>query len=187
MIVSDLIGHDLELADLARGISFPGMRLFEKRVGRTVFVLGSESDPVFPGIVEAAAAETNGIHIFPTLNRYIGNLSDHHSFEQQGQPFLFLSCGQGRHYHSRQDTLDWINFAKLGRIVEFVAALIEKIDRRPGDRARERDDPFEFEMRMIRKLAGPFLPVVLKLAGVPMPKDRDDLDLLIESLVGGIR
>lgn len=181
VIVSDLIGHDLNLADI--GINLPGSKLLMPHLHETVFITGAESDPVFPAIVEETARETKGIRVFPTLNRYIGSPSDHYAFEQEGHPFLFLSCAQGRYYHDERDTLDWINFKKLARITEFVAGLIEKIDDNPAKRTRKKSDPFEFEIRMIRKTVGPALPLILRSFGESMPENREDLDQLIGMLV----
>ena len=180
VIVSDLIGHDLNLRDL--GITTPGAGILQHRMGKTIFLLGAESDPVFPSIVEEAASSSKGINVFPTLNSYIGNMSDHHSFEQQGQPFLFLSCGMGRHYHQPEDDLTWINFRKLANITRFVADLIERIDEKPGDRSRKSEETVEFEIRMIKKAVGLAYPLLLKAAGVSKPSNRADLNRLVSSL-----
>jgi len=181
VIVSDLIGHDLSLADL--GIDIPGADLLLPQVGKTVFVLGAESDAAFPRVVEEAAAETKGIKVFPTLSRYIGTPSDHMAFERAGQPTLFLSCAQGRYYHDVRDDLDWINFKKLARITEFVAACIRKIDESPGGETAELPDTVDFELRMIRRAVGPLLPLLLKRYGLAMPTTRPEMDALIGLLV----
>ncbi|MDF1861972.1 MAG: M28 family peptidase [Verrucomicrobiales bacterium] len=181
VIISDLIGHDLKLADL--GVGIPGVDLLMPQVGKTVFVLGAESDAVLPDIVEEAAAETKGIHVFPTLSRYIGAPSDHMAFERGGQPTLFLSCAQGRFYHDEKDTLDWINFKKLARITDFVAACIRKIDETPGGETTGVADTVDFEVRMIRQAVGPALPLLMKRYGVEMPKTREEMDALIGLLV----
>ncbi len=181
VIVSDLIGHDLKLADL--GVDIPGVDLLIPKVGKTVFVLGSESDAVFPGIVEEAAAESKGINIFPTLSRYIGAPSDHMAFEEGGQPTLFLSCAQGRYYHHEKDDLDWINFKKLASIAEFTAASIRKIDETPGGETEQVPDTLDFEVRLISRAVGPALPLLLKRYGVEMPKTREEMDALIGLLV----
>ncbi|MEM7600180.1 MAG: M28 family peptidase [Verrucomicrobiota bacterium] len=181
VIVSDLIGHDLKLADL--GIEITGVDLLMPQVGKTVFVLGAESDAAFPGIVEEAAAETKGINIFPTLSRYIGAPSDHMAFEEGGHPTLFLSCAQGRYYHHEKDDLDWINFKKLAAITEFTAACIRKIDETPGRQGGEASDTLDFEVRMIRKAVGPALPVLMKRYGVGLPKTREEMDALVGLLV----
>src|SRR5690606_32256925 len=105
------------------------------------------------------------------------------SFERQGQPFLFLSCGQGRYYHDGRDTLDWINFDKLARIAGFVARLLRGLDANPGQRGRPRVDPFDFESRMIRRAAGPALPLALKAMGRDLPATREEMDAVIRKLV----
>jgi hypothetical protein len=153
------------------------------QVGKTVFVLGAESDAVLPDIVEEAAAETKGINVFPTLSRYVGAPSDHMPFERGGQPTLFLSCAQGRYYHHEKDDLDWINFKKLARITEFTAACIRKIDERPGGETKEVPDTVDFEVRMIRRAVGPALPLLMKRYGVEMPTKREEMDALIGLLV----
>ncbi len=181
VIVSDLIGHDLKLADL--GVAIPGVDLLLPQVGKIVFVLGAESDAAFPEIVEEAAAETKGIKVFPTLSRYIGAPSDHMAFEQRGQPTLFLSCAQGRYYHHEKDNLDWINFKKLAHITEFVAACLRKIDASPGGATAERPDTVDFEVRLIREAVGPLLPLLMKRYGVAMPTTRQEMDALIKLLV----
>jgi len=181
VIVSDLIGHDLKLADF--GVDIPGVDFLMPKVGKTVFVLGAESDATFPGIVEEAAAETKGINVFPTLSRYIGAPSDHFAFEKAGHPTLFLSCAQGRYYHHEKDDLAWINFKKLASITEFTAACIRKIDERPGGAGTGVPDTVDFEVRMIRAAVGPALPLLMKRYGVSMPTTREEMDALIGLLV----
>jgi hypothetical protein len=181
VIVSDLIGHDLKLADF--GVNIPGVDFLMPQVGKTVFVLGAESAAAFPGIVEEAAAETKGLKVFPTLSRYIGAPSDHYAFEKAGHPTLFLSCAQGRYYHHEKDDLNWINFKKLACITEFVAACLRKIDERPGGATTEVPDTVDFEVRMIRQAVGPLLPLLMKRYGVAMPTTRKEMDALIKLLV----
>lgn len=181
VIVSDLIGHDLKLADF--GVDIPGVDFLTPQVGKTVFVLGAESGAAFPAIVEEAAAETKGINVFPTLSRYIGAPSDHYAFEKAGHPTLFLSCAQGRYYHNEKDDLAWINFKKLACITEFVATCIRKIDERPGGAGTEVPDTVDFEVRMIRAAVGPALPLLMKRYGVAMPTTREEMDALIGLLV----
>jgi len=140
---------------------------------------------LFPRDCRRGPAESKGLRVFPTLNPYIGNLSDHHSFEKQGRPFLFLSCARGRYHHHPGDDLKWINFDKLARITAFIAALLRRIDERPGERWRVRIDPFALEMRMIRKAASPALPILLKALGREIPASREELDAVFGRLVGG--
>ena len=180
-IITDLIGHDLCIADL---IEVPTMmKPLLPNTEKIVFMTGAESDGIFPEIVEEIAAAHSGIKIFPTLNSYVGNMSDHHAFEQNGHPYLFFSCAQGKYYHHELDTLDWINFPKLAYITNFIADLIWKLDETPAGEQPDADDPIDFEIRMIKKAVGPKLPLLLKAAGIAMPGNRKELDDLINGIV----
>ena len=47
------------------------------------------------GEVLEAAGVSKGLKLVPTLNRYVGDMSDHGIFRQHGVPYFFLSCGRG--------------------------------------------------------------------------------------------
>ena len=105
----DLISHDVELGFVPAG-SLPPKA--EERIRPLLFITGAESDGHLPGAVESAAAAVDGLNVVPTLNAYVGDMSDHHAFRLGGEHYLFLSCGQGRYYHRPEDSLDapgWIN------------------------------------------------------------------------------
>ncbi len=156
VIVSDLIGHDLKLADL--GVDIPGVDFLMPQVGKTVFVLGAESDAAFPGIVEEAAAETKGINVFPTLSRYIGAPSDHELSKAAGIPPSSSVVLRGATTTMRRMTSTGSTFKKLACITEFVATCIRKIDESPGGAGTEVPDTVDFEVRMIRAAVGPACP-----------------------------
>ena len=69
-----------------------------------------------------------GLRIQPALNRYVGDLSDHHVFRVEERPYMFLSCGRWAHYHMPTDTPEKLNYAKMAKI----AALSEELVRRAG-------------------------------------------------------
>ncbi len=189
VIVTDLIGHDASLDDLhlrlpgwarfAAGVAFP-------HIAKLVAVMGSESDGTFPAIIESAAARAKALRVVPTQSDYVGPMSDHAAFAKAGQPFLFLSCGQGKHYHAKEDDMRWINFDKLAHITRFVADIIARIDATPADADREPYDPFDLEMRMLRRALGPALVPVLARFGITMPTCREELDELLDELLHGI-
>jgi len=176
VIVMDLIGHDVTLPH-PMGRFVPGLKSL-------LFLLGCESSPQFPPLVEEAADEASGLKIVPTLNRYIGHMSDYHAFRLGGEPFLFLSCGQGKHYHQPTDDLRWINFAKVERVFEFVASLVRRIDATTIE--AEMHDPAEFEIAMLKEAFGLALPVLLQAVGRRSLEDRADLDALIGTLAAGL-
>jgi hypothetical protein len=189
VIVTDLIGHDASLDDLhlrlpgwarfAAGMAFPN-------IGKLVAVMGAETDGTFPGIIEAAASRAWDLRVVPTQYGYVGPVSDHAAFSKAGQPFLFLSCGQGKHYHAKEDDMRWINFDKLAHITRFVADIIARIDNTPSDADREPFDPFDLEIRMLRRALGPALVPVLARFGITMPTCREELDELLDDLLHGI-
>lgn len=181
-IVTDLVGHDATDVDLPVPASIMALMPHLKNL---VAVIGAESNGTFPAIVEAASKEAKKLRVMTTLHDYVGSVSDHAPFADAGQPFLFLSCGQGRHYHMPQDTMEWINFDKLAHITCYIAALVERIDRTPADADRSPTDPFEIEMRMIRKAIGPALPIALKYLRLSMPKTREELTQLVDDLAHG--
>lgn len=180
VIVTDLVGHDVEPADLglpaAAGKVMPHLK-------KLVAVMGAESDGVFPAVVEKAAQKATGLKVLSTLHRYVGPLSDHAAFAEAGHPFLFLSCGEGKHYHTPQDTLEWINFDKLAHITRFLADLMEGIDAVPDDADRSPVDPFEIEIRMLRRALGPLAVVALSAYGLKLPKSRQELDEFLRTLL----
>ena len=112
-VITDLVGHDATDCDLP----IPGVvKTFLPGLKKLVAVMGAETDGTFPAIVEDATKKARGLRVISTLYGYVGPVSDHAAFSEAGQPFLFLSCGQGRHYHTPGDTMEWINFDKLARI-----------------------------------------------------------------------
>jgi len=189
IIVTDLIGHDFCVDDLMGAMS---ESFVSNTCGldKTLFVTGAESDKVFPGIIEKLAPRHEGLKIFPTLNSYTGNMSDHHAFEKAGVPFLFFSCSQGKYYHhelDRTDTPGWINFVKLANATNFIENILYELDLTPAGVSSDKGDTTNFEIRMIKKLVGPTrLKIALKAFGLEPPKNRNDLDKIISYLIGGI-
>lgn len=182
VIVTDLVGHEATDAELP--IPGPVMTALP-HLKKLVAVMGAESDGTFPAIVEAAANEAGDLRVLSTLHRYVGPMSDHAAFADAGQPFLFLSCGQGRHYHTPRDDMDWINFDKLAHITCFIEDLVLRIDRTPADADHLPCDPWETEARMLRKALGAVAITALKCFGFTVPQTRRELDKFVSGLVDG--
>lgn len=197
-LVMDLIGHDVELG-------IPGLEETSE-FADLLCVLGSESHETLPPAVETAAASVPNLSVLPTLNSYIGDMSDHGAFRRDGQPYLFLTCGQGEHYHTRRDTVDWVNFDKVRRVHEFVVATLRELDDDPkagsptagisgsgtdfsGERAavlRPRADlsaeQADFEIRMIERALGDGYGPLLGRLGLSPLRSREDLDRFVMGL-----
>jgi hypothetical protein len=177
VLVMDLVGHDVELGISEVETALPHLR-------DLLFVLGAESHSGLPPVVERAAAAVSGLRVFPTLNSYIGDMSDHHAFRLGGQPFLFLSCAQGRYYHDPRDTVEWVNFDKVRRVRDLVERLMREMDAAPLDGGAAPDDPVEFEVRMIENAVGPALPLILRFIGMERLETRADIDRIANALAG---
>jgi hypothetical protein len=167
------VGHDVELRA-------PGLDEFERAVAGLLFVLGSESDPSLPAAVERAAGRTPGLGVLATLNDYVGDMSDHHVFRGHHQPFLFLSCGQGRHYHTVEDTPEWLNFEKVARVAAFVEDLVRGVDGRTAP-ARPADTT-RFEIRMLERALRQPRDAIARLAGLSRLESREDLTAVVQVL-----
>jgi hypothetical protein len=176
-VVMDLVGHDVELGDPSINAAMPHLR-------ELLFVLGAESHGALPGVIEGVAPRTEGVRVIASLNRYIGDMSDHHAFRVGGRPFLFLSCGQGRFYHDPRDTPDWVNFDKVRRVHALLVALMRKLDRAPLAGGAAPHDPAPFEIRTIERAMGPALPHVLSFMGIERLEQRSDLDRFAAALAG---
>jgi hypothetical protein len=156
-VVMDLCGHDVPVQGLED----------------LLFVTGMESDPELEGVLrEAEPGE--GLRVLPTLNRYIGDVSDHHVYRVNGKPYLFLSCGRWAHYHQPTDTPEKLNYAKMAAIVTLLRSLAERLDGTTLAGPFEGRDPVETELLFLKRHAGP----ILQLLGLD-PKTRRDLDQLV--------
>ena len=197
-LIMDLISHDVELGITPAGSLPPEA---EERVRQLLFITGAESGGHLPGAVEAAAASVDGLNVVPTLNAYVGDMSDQRAFRLGGEPYLFLSCGQGRYYHHELDSLDtqgWINFEKTQRVFELVIEILREVDGTldTGDEG-EHDDPTEppapdpvdtteFEIRHLERALGPLLPEFLAQVGLKELRTRQDIDRIAGALRGAL-
>lgn len=176
VIILDLIGHRIEI---------PGHSLLSKipRIRNMVFALGSESRRTMAFSLEEAAAKVPGLHVFPTLNSYLGDYSDHHAFRLGGEPYVFLSCGQGKFYHDREDNMEWIDFQKVRKVFKLVVQIVQSSERL-SDEARIRDhDQAAFEIRMIKRAVRWIYPIALRILKMKSLKSREDINKLAVALV----
>lgn len=91
----------------------------------------------------------------------------------------------GTHYHTPQDAMDWINFDKLAHITRFVGDLVVRIDRTPAEADHRKFDPFDIDVRMLRKALGPVAIAGLRAVGIKIPESRRDLDGFLGGLIAG--
>jgi len=179
---TNLVGHDATDCDLPIPTA---AKKFLPHLKNLIAVMGAETDGSFPEIVAAAAKDSDGLRVISFPCAYVGPVSDHAAFSKAGQPFLFLSCGQGRHYHTPQDTMEWINFDKLAHTTRFIGDIVERIDRTPANADHSPTDAFDIEVRMLRKALGPIVLTALRAYGIKIPKSRAELDQFVCNLIDG--
>ena len=131
VLVLDLVGHR---------VAIPG---FEHLLA----VLGVESDAMLAGVISTAA--TTPLQIVPTLNRYVGDMSDHAAFRRADIPFLFFSSGQSSHYHQASDTPNTLDYERMVWLVNYLADIIQGLDVTPQ---RGEYDSLSFELEQLNKL-----------------------------------
>ena len=110
--IFDLVGHDVPVSGIED----------------LVFVTGMESHPSFEPVLSETRPE-KGMRVVPALNRYVGDVSDHHIFRVREEPYLFFSCGRWEHYHRPSDTAERLNMQKIKALAAYIRRLLEACDR----------------------------------------------------------
>jgi hypothetical protein len=160
-IVLDLVGHDVPVPGLEDGL----------------FVLGMESDPGLDAVVRACEPAL-GPRPIATLNRYVGDMSDHHVFRINQRPYLFLTCGQWEHFHLPSDTPEKLNYEKIGRIRDYVIEVTRAVAVAALEGPFEGYDSTETELYFIRKHGG----AIAEALGIEL-RGRSDIDALVQLMV----
>jgi Zn-dependent M28 family amino/carboxypeptidase len=127
MVCMDLVGHAL---------GPPGL---PADVNETVFALGAERSPSTSALLSSMSAE-RGVTVRPADAEIIPPLSDYAAFWERERPFLFLTCGRSRVYHTTSDTPDLLDYEKMAA----TARWLESFTRHAcgGD-----DAPFRFRAK----------------------------------------
>ena len=140
-LIMDLVGHDVPINN------------FED----LLFITGIESQQALSECL-LHTPPPESLRPIPILNSYIGDLSDHHVFRLNHVPYLFMSCGIWRHYHSSTDTPDRLNYEKIYRIQKYLTLLITDIDRRNLTAPFEGYDSSPIEAQFINNTVAQLLP-----------------------------
>ena len=173
-VIQDLTGHDVRLP-------FGGRQRRLPRCRNLLFMTGAESHAELAPAV-AACRRPSRLPLIATLNRYIGDVSDHLPFRRAEQPYLFFSCGRWQHYHRESDSPERLNYHKMRRIARFLTTLLGALDRLPFA-AGPVPDTTAFELQSLRTALGPWLPVVRRLLKLGKIETRADLDRLAQALL----
>lgn len=195
-IIMDLVGHDVSVhSSLLENVPQVGgfLRKIPGLADRDIklpllhpllFITGTESHPDLASVLDDAGV-ADGLKIVATLNRYVGDMSDHGVFREHGVPYFFLSCGRWTHYHQATDTPDRLNYHKMEHITRQVCGLLASLDAQTLKRRGSQEricDTLELEIQSMRRSFGPLWTMLLKRAGLTDVGSRRDMD----RLVGGI-
>jgi hypothetical protein len=160
-LVMDLVGHALPV---------PGLE-------DLTFVTGMETVPDLERTI-LSLPRIDGTRIVATLNRYVGDMSDHHVFRLNQVPYLFLSCGHWEHYHQPSDTPDRLDYGKMAAIADVMEALARDVAQRELEGPWEGHDTTATELRAMQEAFGDSSGAMgMTLEG------REDIDRLARSLV----
>jgi hypothetical protein len=150
-----------------------------------LFVTGSESHEEMAVALDSVG-HPEGLKIVPTLNRYIGDMSDHGIFRRNGVPYFFLSCGRWAHYHTPTDTPDRLNYSKMSHITQYVVALATQVDwlemeyRQQGEMIH---DTIELEISYLSQSLGILYHPIMRQLGLKGVRNRKDMDSFVNKLL----
>ncbi|GAG83435.1 unnamed protein product, partial [marine sediment metagenome] len=113
-------------------------------------------------------------------NSYVGDMSDHHIFRVNDVPYLFLSCGRWEHYHMPTDTPEKLNYEKMGAIADYLVNLVVSCD---GEDFQNRLADYDSTPTELEYMNSVFSDL-FELYGIPGPKSRDDIDMVVLRLKG---
>lgn len=118
MVCMDLVGHRL------------GDERLGDEVGQSLFALGAERSTGTSAHVRAIARAEPGVVVRPVDADVIPPLSDYDPFWRAEIPFLFLSSGRSRVYHTPQDTPEKLDHAKMDATSRWLARFVDDARRR---------------------------------------------------------
>lgn len=118
----DLVGHAL---------GEPG---FPAEVRGSVFALGAERSAGTAEHFDALATSEPGLWMRRLDAEIIPPLSDYHAFWTRSVPFVFLTCGRSRHYHTPEDTPEKLDYPKMEALARWLQRWTRETCARPEAR-----------------------------------------------------
>ena len=162
-IILDLVGHDVPVEGLEN----------------LLLITGAESDHGLEMAVRHSEPES-GLRTVPTLNSYVGDLSDHHIFRENERPYLLLTCGRWEHYHMPTDTSEKLSIGKIEAVANYVVTLTESLSTSSLDGPFLGNETLDTEIYFLEKNIMP----TLRSLGISLPlNSRTDIDRLVTLLI----
>lgn len=122
MVCMDLVGHAVGSAGMPAEIR------------NTVFALGAERSAGTAAHVDGLARAVPGVIVRRVDAEAIPPLSDYYAFWLRHIPFLFLSNGRSRVYHTPEDTVEKLDFEKMRATAAWLARFVSETCDRPEAR-----------------------------------------------------
>jgi hypothetical protein len=119
MVCMDLVGHRL------------GPDGVPDEVGASLFALGSERSRGTYELVASLKRTERDLVVRPADAEIIPPLSDYEPFWRQRIPFLFLSAGRSRVYHTPEDTPDKLDYPKIAATARWLTRFVRASRVRP--------------------------------------------------------
>ncbi|RPH38177.1 M28 family peptidase [bacterium] len=160
--IFDLVGHDVPV---------PGIE-------DLVFITGMESHRSFESVINNATPDS-GIRVVTALNKYVGDMSDHHVFRVHGEPYLFFSCGHWQHYHMPTDTPEKLSIHKMEALAAYVQKLLIACDGAEFPKGSSDYDTTATDLRLMNANLGQ----ILKRFGYGPLRSREDIDRSVRALM----
>ncbi len=122
MLCMDLVGHAI------------GPEGMPDEVRQTLFALGAERSAGTAEHVDRLARAVPGLVVRRADAEVIPPMSDYDAFWKRKVPFLFLSCGRSRIYHTPDDTPDRLDYAKMSATASWLERFVRETCERPAAR-----------------------------------------------------
>ena len=158
-IVMDLVGHDVPIPTLEQ----------------LLFITGMESNEALATVIKDYDPQTE-LKTVPTLNSYIGDLSDHHIFRINQIPYLLLTCGRWEHYHMASDLPDNLNYVKMQSIADYLINIALNISNIELSKQFGDYDSSETELYFLNEHLKPML---IDMGINKQLNSRNDIDQLV--------
>ncbi|MFL5410570.1 MAG: M28 family peptidase [Myxococcales bacterium] len=146
MVCMDLVGHRF------------GPEGVPEEVGASLFALGAERSVATHALVSSLKRAEAGVIVRAADAGIIPPLSDYEAFWERRIPFLFLSAGRSRVYHTPEDTPDKLDYGKIEATARWLTRFVR------ASRTRE-DSPFVDE-RLDRGTLDELSEVITALAAL---------------------
>ena len=127
MVCMDLVGHAL------------GPEGAPRDVRQLLFALGAERSQGTAALVDRLRAAEPGVTVHRVDAQVIPPMSDYEAFWRRQVPFVFLTCGRWRHYHTPEDTPEKLDYPKVAATARWLERLVREACARPEPRVRYTD------------------------------------------------